>query len=388
MARYTIFAIILASVLVWWKPATVQADTLHCFDQSGFCVSNPVVWDYFTHRGGVNTFGYPISQQFLFEGSQVQFFQRRVIQIEPNGQAGLLNVLDPDIMPYTQFNGAAFPAVNPQLTNTAPPATNEPAALAFVQSYVPNTWEGSPVNFDQTFLGTVTCADAYPNGNCQTQLLPGMDLEMWGLPTSRPMVDPNNHNFVYQRFQRGVMMYDASSGTTQSVLFGQYLKELLTGRELPNDLSQEAAGGPMWLEYWPGAPNAVRDPDLLRMTYMDNAFTPDDTQAQNGVQAQVAGLNGCEINILDWLVSMQTRENYPWVDFQSGAIQAFGSASGSYPGGCLYTPASLDTWSGTPGGAPIMTAVQYLTQTGLVYESAAGYVQIRSDVMSYLYPSG
>ena len=267
MARYTIFAIILASVLVWWKPATVQADTLHCFDQSGFCVSNPVVWDYFTHRGGVNTFGYPISQQFLFEGSQVQFFQRRVIQIEPNGQAGLLNVLDPDIMPYTQFNGATFPAIDPNITSAAPPATNQAAALAFVQAYVPNTWEGSPVNFDQAFLNTVTCADAYPNGDCQAQLLPGFDLEMWGLPTSMPAVDPNNHNFIYQRFQRGVMMYDASNGTTQGVLFGQYLKDIMVGCARPTDLCSIAATNPLWSLYWGslvfspqvGSPSVVAD---------------------------------------------------------------------------------------------------------------------------------
>lgn len=251
MARYTIFAMILAMALAWWRPTTAQADnTQQCYSQTGFCITNPTILDYFIHRGSINTFGYPISQQFLFEGSQVQFFQRRIIQIGPNGQAGLLNVLDPSIMPYTQFNGATFPASDPSLTSQAPPATNQAAALAFVQAYVPNTWEGSPVNFYQAFSTTVDCADAYPNGNCQAQLLPGMDLEMWGLPTSMPAVDPNNHNFVYQRFQRGVMMYDASNGTTNGVLFGQYLKDIMIGCTKPADLCGIATGNPLWDLYW------------------------------------------------------------------------------------------------------------------------------------------
>ena len=250
MARYIIFAMVLAVVMAWWMPGAVQADNTQCFDQTGFCLANPTIANYFTHRGGVNTFGYPVSQPFLFEGTTVQFFQRRIIQIEPNGQVGLLNVLDPGIMPYTQFNGATFPAVDPNLTRQAPPATNQAAALAFVQAYVPNTWDGSPVNFYQTFTGTVTCADAYPNGDCQAQLLPGMDLEMWGLPTSMPAVDPNNHNFIYQRFQRGVMMYDASTGLTQDVLFGQYLKDIMTGCTEPSDLCGIATTNPLWSLYW------------------------------------------------------------------------------------------------------------------------------------------
>ena len=35
-----------------------------------------------------------------------------------------------------------------------------------------------------------------------------------GLPTSRPTADPKNPNFVYQRFERGVLFYNATEGTT------------------------------------------------------------------------------------------------------------------------------------------------------------------------------
>ena len=327
MTRHLItLAVILASALAWWRPTTVQADTLHCFDQSGYCVSNPVVWDYFTHRGGVNTFGYPISQQFLFEGAQVQFFQRRIIQIEPNGQAGLLNVLDPGLMPYTQFNGATFPAIDPELVASAPPATDQAATIAWIERYVPDIWEGMPVNFFKTFINTVSCDTAYPNGNCQTQFIPGFNLEMWGIPTSLPMVDPNNHNFIYQRFQRGVMMYDAGNGTTQGVLFGQYLKAIITGQGLPSDIAQEACGnggfGPSILcqQYLPLGYAGLRDPGSLRQTELALAFTPDNTNTVSVLHNQIISLDNCGRELLMELYPMkeweygiwQASTGYPW----------------------------------------------------------------------------
>ena len=47
-------------------------------------------------------------------------------------------------------------------------------------------------------------------------------------PTSSPKADPNNPNFVYQRFQNGILFYDASSGTTAALPLGDYLKTQLT----------------------------------------------------------------------------------------------------------------------------------------------------------------
>jgi uncharacterized protein with LGFP repeats len=39
-----------------------------------------------------------------------------------------------------------------------------------------------------------------------------------GLPTSRPTADPNNRNFVYQRFEHGVLFYNATEGTTDQIV--------------------------------------------------------------------------------------------------------------------------------------------------------------------------
>jgi hypothetical protein len=36
-----------------------------------------------------------------------------------------------------------------------------------------------------------------------------------GLPTSRPTPDPNNPNFIYQRFENGVLFHNATSETTE-----------------------------------------------------------------------------------------------------------------------------------------------------------------------------
>jgi hypothetical protein len=39
--------------------------------------------------------------------------------------------------------------------------------------------------------------------------------EELGLPTSRPATDPNNPNFIYQRFENGVLFHNATTDTTE-----------------------------------------------------------------------------------------------------------------------------------------------------------------------------
>ena len=263
-------------------------------------------------------------------------------------------------MPYTQFNGATFPASDPHITSAAPPATNQAAALAFVQAYVPNTWEGSPVNFYQTFTGTVTCADAYPNGGCQSQLLPGMDLEMWGLPTSMPAVDPNNHNFIYQRFQRGVMMYDASNGTTNGVLFGQYLKAILTGIGLPSDLYQESRDSNFWLQCWPGMVHWIRGGTNLMGTNLAGAFSPD--MFRGSIQSQLGMLNACQIEQLGFIEEFH--QNL-MTDVQAGQIWAANPhVMPPYPADCFTIPTIPPP--PPPYNSPGAVAAQFLIDDGLI----------------------
>jgi hypothetical protein len=242
------------------------------FGQTGFRIDNDTVWNYFQRRGGVATFGYPTSRTFTFQGFTVQFFQRRIVQLDQNGHARLLNVLDPGLLPYVSFNGSTFPGPDTGLMAGSPDPTNQTAVLAWVQQQAPNSVIGAPTNFFATFQTTVPPQVAFPNG-ANTALLPGIDLEMWGIPTSAPIVDPNNHNFIYLRWQRGIMMYDAGCTCTQGILLADYLKDVLTGQNLPADLAQEAAASPFLNQYDPSAPNWVHNATLLPNTDLTNAFT-------------------------------------------------------------------------------------------------------------------
>jgi hypothetical protein len=95
------------------------------------------------------------------------------------------------------LDGLTVPAVDPALTFVAPTPDqpNYDARLqAFLQATVPDTWNGQPVEFLSTVNDT------------------GVDV--LGLPTSAPAADPHNPQFVYQRFQNGILFYNAAAGNT------------------------------------------------------------------------------------------------------------------------------------------------------------------------------
>ena len=248
------------------------------FPETGYSITNDKFLDYFDHRGGARTLGFPISREFEFMGTEVQFFQRAVLQMQPNGGVGLLNLLSQDMLPYTRINGSTFPASDPALLSAAPSPTDPDyaaKALDFVRAYAPDNWEGMQTNFYTTFLNTVTYQDAFPDGGGDPGLLPLINLEIWGLPTSRPAYDPNNGNFVYLRFQRGIMHFDKTDGLTQGILLGDYLKSVITGQNLPADLAQEAQGSKLFRQYDNGVPGGVARPGDLPATDLFAAFEKD-----------------------------------------------------------------------------------------------------------------
>ena len=253
----------------------VRAQESRYFPETGFSISDDAFWDYFQRRGGVRTFGYPVSRPFQFLGFKVQFFQRQVMQLLPDGSVTTMNILDEGLMPYTRINGSVFPAPDPEVTSQSPapgsPGYDE-AVYEFVRGFAPNSWEGHPVNFYRTFLSTVRFSDAFPDGIGDPNLVPGFNLEMWGVPISKPQVDPTNHDFVYLRFQRGIMHYDASCECTQGLLLADYLKSILTGQNLPADLEEQARTSRFYRQYDNGAANGVRRPEDLPGTNMKDAF--------------------------------------------------------------------------------------------------------------------
>ena len=161
----------------------------------------------------------------------------------------IANVLDEGLLPYTTINGSPFPAADPAVIGRQPTGrrgqTITPKALQFVRDNAPDVWQGMKVNFFQTFTGAVRADEAFPDGGGSDGLLLGFNLEVWGLPTSKPTADPTNASFVYQRFQRGIMHYDAACKCTQGLLLADYLKSILTLRNLPPDLAAQAPAQPV-----------------------------------------------------------------------------------------------------------------------------------------------
>jgi hypothetical protein len=247
------------------------------FSQTNFRIDNDAFWTFFNGRGGVRTFGFPSSRTFKLDGFQVQIFQRNIMQLQANGGVQTLNLLDPGLMPFTNINGSTFPAPDPSVVGATPPVSDpnySTSIIAFTQQQAPDTFEGQAVNFYQTFSTAVTCADAFPTGNCQQNLLPGLSLEIWGAPTSKPTYDPTNRNFIYQRFQRGIMHFDAGCACTQGLLLADYFKAIITGQNLPSDLNQEAQSSKYYKQYDPTKPLWIARPNDLPASDLTYAFVP------------------------------------------------------------------------------------------------------------------
>src|SRR3954471_3458431 len=239
------------------------------FPESGYSIRDDAFWEYFNARGGIRTFGFPISRQFQFLGFPVQFFQRQVMQKTPSGGAQLLNLLDPELMPYTRINGSVFPAVDDALKNSTPSVGSPDyaqAVAAFVERNAPEQWNNLPVRYWTTYRTTVPGSENDPN------LGPLMNLEIWGTPTSPPAFDPSNSGFVYERFQRGIMHFDASCTCTQGLLLADWFKTILTGEGLPPDLGEQARTSRYYLQYNNARPAGLNRPAELPGTDLRFAF--------------------------------------------------------------------------------------------------------------------
>ena len=137
-------------------------------------------------------------------GTHMQALVRRAERLMVGGLiagALLVSVGATSVFADTTPGGLTLPAADPALAFVAPSPDqpNYPARLdVFVQATVPELWNGQPVQFLSTFN------DAG-----------GVDV--LGLPVSAPKADPNNPNFIYQRFANGVLFYNATEGSTQPV---------------------------------------------------------------------------------------------------------------------------------------------------------------------------
>ena len=227
------------------------------YAQTGFRVDDQTL-QFFTSRGGVQTFGYPISRMYTFLGCPVQMFQRLIIQLCQGQGPALINLLDPEIFPYTRVNGSVFPSPDDALKAQTPPVSSPTYSqdiIPFVQANTPDTFMGQPVNFWQTW-----------------QQRGG--LEVLGAPISHPQADPSNSNFIYQRFQRVILHYRAGIGT-EPLLLADYLKQIMLGPgapNLPQDLQQQASGSRFFNQYCKGGTRWLCRPNDLGGTDLTFAF--------------------------------------------------------------------------------------------------------------------
>lgn len=231
------------------------------FSETGYRVDDDAIWSYFNARGRVPVFGFPVSRTFVLLGCRVQIFQRQVAQSCAGRDVGLMNLLDPDIFGYSRVNGSNLPPADAGMKAETPEVGSAgygAEIVQFVRASAPDSFEDLAVGFGRTFFGL--------NTN------PLISLEVWGAPISKPRRDPTNSNFVYQRFQRGVMHFDATTGRTQALLLADYLKAIMRNRDLPADLADAARSSKYFNQYCPSQPRWVCRPADLDATDLTNAF--------------------------------------------------------------------------------------------------------------------
>jgi len=276
---------------------TSQPSDPRFFSQTGYRTDTDAFWNFFQQRGGVRTFGYPVSRTFMLDGFQIQIFQREIMQLQPDGGVQTLNLLDPGLMSYTTMNGSTFPTLDAAIVAATPPVSHpnyNSDIQTFVQNNAPNTFAGQAVNFGQNFFSTVTAQDA---PDADPALLPGFDLQIWGAPTSQPAFDPTNRQFMYQRFQRGIMMYDQTCGCTQGLLLADYFKSILTGWNLPPDLQQQAQTSRYYLQYSPIQTQWINRPAVLPGSDLTNAFV---TEQPGGTAISSSFAYGMNVHLWDF----------------------------------------------------------------------------------------
>jgi hypothetical protein len=198
--------------------ASAQAQDPRSFPDTGYAITDDAVWAYFVQSGGVDTFGPPISRGLTLLDSQVQVFQNAVLQVQPDGSVQPLQITAEGLLPYRSLDGLTVPAADPAVAYVTP-NPDQPNYAARLSAFLNAT---VPAQFQAVYAANV-----------------------WGLPTSAPRTDPNNPNFLYQRFQNGILMADSASGAVGPLPLGEYFKAILTGQNLPADLAAEAATSPL-----------------------------------------------------------------------------------------------------------------------------------------------
>jgi hypothetical protein len=84
--RWAYVLLVTVAALGLQRPSVACAAGARFYAQTGFAVDDPQFLDYFDKRGGVRTFGYPVSREFTFLGFPAQIFQRAIMQKRPDSR--------------------------------------------------------------------------------------------------------------------------------------------------------------------------------------------------------------------------------------------------------------------------------------------------------------
>jgi hypothetical protein len=238
--------ILIAGFLATQQPrsSSAQLDSRY-FADTGFRVDNDQFWEIFDTLGQQRGLGYPISRTFRLLGRPTQVFQRGMLQIAPESHAYIVSMFQDEMLfPYESINGSVFPKYDITLVEQAPLAGSENYDLnmiAFLKQWVPDEYRGQSVNFLDTYQNAVR------DESGDMRIL--ANLPVWGIATSHPQLDLNNPRIVYQRFERGMMVYEAGCRCTRILPVGDLFKSVLTGESLPADFESQRPDSPFLRQY-------------------------------------------------------------------------------------------------------------------------------------------
>ena len=231
---------------------------------------------YFAARGGVRTFGPPISNAFPLLGSTVQLFRNHMLKVEPNGSVTTVNLFALGAIPFRNVGGRVIPEVDPYLVATAPVA-GHPGLRARASRR--SSRRRSPIS-GRTCRSGSTRRSSAPSGPrkrsraaARRRSWPASARRSGALPVSRPTRDAQNPNVVLLRWERGVMVWSRSTGTVTAVPLGETFRQVLTGEGLGPERTAAAAGSQFLMQVKTAAPNGVARPDDLPNTVLASAFS-------------------------------------------------------------------------------------------------------------------
>ena len=190
------------------------------------------------------------------------------MQLDEQGNPRLLNVLDPEFLPDTQIADVTYPSVDQSLKLQTPSVTSPTYVPDLLQLITQNV----PEPFHATYFGLVSPQLA---GSNDPAVVAMANVELWGAPISPPTPAEHHPGVVYQRYQRQIMVYDPTCNCVTTPVLARYLKDIIMGNPLPADLQTAVQSRPLYRQYAPGQPRAVRDPALMPSTDLSTAFLPE-----------------------------------------------------------------------------------------------------------------